>query len=99
MTMTLTGNQKAVLAEHKAADQAVLDVADAEEQAALGSLLGREIIAVRHDAASSGVYELTLDDGRVVRFDLVWAWRSVAAYYIFGPHGMPYIGMSVATEQ
>ncbi len=66
--MALTDNQKAVLQEHEAADRVVLDAADAEEQAALGGLLGHAIVEAEFNKTGYGSYTITLDDGRVVAF-------------------------------
>lgn len=77
--MTVTDNQKAVLAEHQAADQAVVDMADAEERKTLGSLLGHAIVEA--EFGKTGLpcsYTLTLDDGRAIVFN-----------------GSPFIEMSV----
>ena len=82
--MTVTDNQKAVLAEHQAADKAVVEAADAEERKTLGSLLGRVIVEAARDNIT-GVYELVIDDGRTIRFD------------IYGPRDAPYLGVSVVT--
>jgi len=82
--MTATDNQKAVLAEHQAADKAVVEAADAEERETLGSLLGHTIVEAEVEAEFNktgyGSYTLTLDDGRTV---------------VFG--GSPFIAMSVTT--
>ena len=66
--MTLTDNQKAVLAEHQAADKAVVEAADAEERKTLGSLLGHAIVEAEFNKTGYGSYMLTLDDGRIVAF-------------------------------
>jgi hypothetical protein len=66
--MTVTDNQKAVLAEHQAADKAVVEAADAEERETLGSLLGHTIVEAEFNKTGYGGYTLTLDDGRTVVF-------------------------------
>ena len=66
--MTVTDNQKAVLAEHQAADKAVVDAADAEERETLGSFLGHTIVEAEFGKTGYGSYTFTLDDGRIVAF-------------------------------
>ena len=56
----MTDNQKAVLAEHQAAD--------AEERKTLGSLLGHTIMEAEFGKTGYGSYTFTLDDGRTVVF-------------------------------
>jgi hypothetical protein len=56
----MTDNQKAVLAEHQAAD--------AEERKTLGSLLGHTIMEAEFGKTGYGSYTFTLDDGRIVAF-------------------------------
>jgi hypothetical protein len=84
--MTATDNQKAMLAEHQAADQAAIDASDAEERKTLGSLLGNVIVEAARNS-KTGIYELVIDDGRIIRFD------------IYGPRDAPYLGVSVVTMQ